>query len=312
MRVLPGVALVLLGVAAAGWLALPPDRGTVAHSRTERASAMPVLNVNRRGTGFVARGSVPDTGTLSRLQAEGVTGLRLASGAPDAAWTQAVLAGLTGLRHLEVGQFELRDRRLSFLGTATTPVEGAALEHAVTAALPSGFTATYALGFRDDLQPVAYRVHYDVVGGTDLVGKLPVGTSATDIAHALGLDDLDDGAQVAVQGAQGAPSPALAVLRDWLGVVETLDVTVDADSTHVRMSLGAAWDLEAVHQELALGLPDKASPSAEKPLSVITPMRSRVVNLRRSVIAVPRPRLDAHGTSHPHTRPHTRPDRVRR
>lgn len=234
-----------------------PDAGPVALA--EGLGPLPyVLNVNLRRGGFVARGTVPDATVQAALAAEGVSGPRLLAGPVAPGWQAAALAGLAGLRRLEVGQFELRGRALSVLGTARTPDGAQAAEAAVLAALPVGYTAAFTLDVLDDLTPPAYRLSYAVERGVALSGKLPVGIAGGDVARALGIADLDNGAETALEGPPGALSPVFAVLRDWLARVETLEVQVAPGGTSVALGLGRGWSPEAVRAALAPLLPGVA------------------------------------------------------
>ncbi|WP_417626961.1 hypothetical protein [Pararhodobacter aggregans] len=250
--------VLVLGASALAW-GVWPGQGEARQARDQNPVAtrpLPYgLNVNLRGARFVARGTVPDEAVLSALAAEGVSGPRVLAGPPAPDWGTAALAGVAGLRQLTVGQFELRDRVLSFLGTARTPVEAEALRRAVLAALPVGYEARFTLAVQDDLTPPAYQIAYAVETGVTLSGKLPVGIGGGDVARALGIADLDDGSETALEGAPGLLSPALGALRDWLPRAETLEIRVDPGATSVTLGLGRGWDLEAARQTLALAVP---------------------------------------------------------
>lgn len=251
MRPVILLMMLALGAAAPG---LPTSRGGTLLAESPAPPLPYVLNINIRRGGFVARGVVPGE-VLAALEAEGVQGPRRLEGPPAPDWDRAALAGVAGLRLLMVGQLELRDRLLSILGTARTPVEAEALRRAVLAALPTGYEAHFTLAVADDLTPPAYRLTYAVETGVTLSGKLPVGIGAADVARALGIADLDDGSETALEGAPGTLAPAVAVLRDWLPRVETLDLSVTEAGSALTLGLGRGWDPEAVRAALAPALP---------------------------------------------------------
>ncbi|MBN8292363.1 hypothetical protein JI664_10340 [Rhodobacter sp. NTK016B] len=221
-----------------------------------------ILNIARSDQGLHARGVVPSRAAQDRLAARGISGVTLASGAPDAAWIDAALAAVTGAEGLLAGQAELRDRQLVVLGTVLTPVEGAALQQAVRAALPEGYAPRFELSYRDDLTLPAYRLHYDPVSGPWLDGKLPVGVGPGDVAAALGLEDIDTGADRAQLGEPEELTPVIAALRPWLPRVAVLDVRVAADSVRVEAGFGPGADLARSEADLHAAL-DAVAPGAE-------------------------------------------------
>ncbi len=117
-------------------------------------------------------------------------------------------------------------------------------------ALPEGYAASVDLEYLDDGTPPAYSLHFGATGGTWLEGKLPVGVSGMDVAAALGLNTIDDGANVALTGEPGAVAPVFAALAMWLPEMETLDVRVAADSTEVTAGFGAGADLDLLRAGL--------------------------------------------------------------
>ncbi|MCW1932444.1 OmpA family protein [Pararhodobacter zhoushanensis] len=213
-----------------------------------------VLHVARRGGVLTTRGSVPSDAAQAMLQGEGVDGLTLAAGAPDAHWPEAAMAGLGGLNALEEGHFDLTGRSLSLLGLARTSAEEQAAHAAVADILPEGYDFIAAIDVLDDGTPPAYQLHYTAEAGPWLQGKLPLGVSAGDVAAALGLEDIDDGARVALLGEPGQVSPVVSALASWLGEVETLDVAVSPGGTVVDAGFGAGADLDLLGAALGADL----------------------------------------------------------
>jgi len=203
---------------------------------------------------LTAEGVLPDESVQAWLRGFFVDGPVLAAGAPDRLWGAALQAGIDGLMRLDQGRLSLIGRDLVLIGIAATPPAGAEVEQAVRAALPEGYSARFELTFRDDGSPPAYRLRYAADTGPWLEGKLPVGTSAGDVAAALGLADIDDGASVALMGEPGAVSPVLAALAPWLPEIETLEVSVAPEGTRVLAGFGAGADMELLGAALGADL----------------------------------------------------------
>ncbi len=203
---------------------------------------------------LTAEGVLPDESVQAWLRGFFVDGPVLAAGAPDRLWGAALQAGIDGLMRLDQGRLSLIGRDLVLIGIAATPPAGAEVEQAVRAALPEGYSARFELTFRDDGSPPAYRLRYAADTGPWLEGKLPVGTSAGDVAAALGLADIDDGATVALMGEPGAVSPVLAALAPWLPEIETLEVSVAPEGTRVLAGFGAGADMELLGAALGADL----------------------------------------------------------
>lgn len=208
------------------------------------------LDATWRDGVLVAEGDVPTEAAQMALAAQGAEGLILAAGAPDAQWARAAGAGIAALRQLTGGHLVVSGRALTLDGIARTPVEGDALRATLQGALPEGYAASVDLEYLDDGTPPAYSLHFGATGGTWLEGKLPVGVSGMDVAAALGLNTIDDGANVALTGEPGAVAPVFAALAMWLPEMETLDVRVAADSTEVTAGFGAGADLDLLRAGL--------------------------------------------------------------
>ena len=213
-----------------------------------------LIQVEWRDGVLAARGTAPNAAAQAMFEALGLGELPLAAGAPDAFWPVAAASGLAGLRLLDSGQMEVSGQHLRMAGLARTPVEGEAARAALAENFPEGYDAVLEFSYLDDGTPPAYALHYTAAAGPWLQGKLPMGVSADDVAAALGLEDLDNGAEVALMGAPGQVSPVMAALRPWLPEVETLDVSVDPDGTLVDAGFGAGADLDLLSAALGADL----------------------------------------------------------
>ena len=213
-----------------------------------------LIQIEWRDGALAARGTAPTGTAQAMFAALGLGELPLAAGAPDALWPVAAASGLAGLRLLDSGQVELSGQHLRLAGVARTPVEGEAARAALVENFPQGYDAVLELAYLDDGTPPAYALHYAAGTGPRLQGKLPPGVSADDVALALGLETLDNAADVALMGEEGQVSPVMAALRPWLPEVETLDVAVDPDGTLVDAGFGAGADLDLLSAALGADL----------------------------------------------------------
>ncbi|GAB4269623.1 MAG: hypothetical protein Kow0013_21310 [Pararhodobacter sp.] len=208
-------------------------------------------------------GHAPSEAALASLNGLGAEGLTLASGAPDERWGDAAGQGLAALRQLEEGALAIVDRRLSVVGIARTPDEGAAVRRLLDG-LPEGYQADLGLQYLDDGSPAAYTLHYSASAGAWLDGKLPVGVTGAALAEALGLPSIDNGASQALIGPEGTLPEVVARLRPWLPELEALDIAVSPDGTEVTVGFGAGADLELLAAELAAVLGDEIALSVSR------------------------------------------------
>lgn len=151
-------------------------RGRLRHSfETVPPMAPFMLDVTRTGDGLHWSGGVPTEAMRAGLRrdfGEGVAALTLASGAPDAAWGDAVHAGVRALAELETGHLRIAAREITLAGKALTPDEArrAAL---LLADLPDGYAARQDVSVRDDGSPLRLIAsRRDGAKGT-LSAKLP-------------------------------------------------------------------------------------------------------------------------------------------
>lgn len=213
-----------------------------------------VIQVEWRDGALAAGGNAPSAAAQRMFHDLGLGDLPLAAGAPDALWPVAAASGVAGLRQLVSGQMELSGTHLRLAGLARTPAEGEAARAALAATFPAGYDAELEFSYQDDGTPPAYALHLTAAAGPWLEGKLPLGTSAGEVASALGLADLDNGADVALTGTPGAISPVFAALRPWLAEVETLDVSVGPEGTLVDAGFGQGADLDLLSAALGADL----------------------------------------------------------
>lgn len=97
--------------------------------------------------GISLSGFVPDEATKTALadQAQALFGGQvnddtiIARGAPDAAWGEAVAAGLAQLPNVTNGELAVEDTTISIMGSLASESDAAALESALLAALPEGY-----------------------------------------------------------------------------------------------------------------------------------------------------------------------------
>ena len=132
-------------------------RGRLRHSFEILPPMAPFkLDVTLNGDGLHWSGGIPTEAVRAGLRrdfGEGVAALTLASGAPDAAWGDAVHAGMRALAELETGHLRIVAREITLTGQALTPdeVRRVAL---LLGDLPEGYVARQDVSVRDDGSPL--------------------------------------------------------------------------------------------------------------------------------------------------------------
>ncbi|WP_292023658.1 OmpA family protein [Maritimibacter sp. UBA3975] len=167
--------------------------------RVVRADGVDVLPVAAPYETALAKGtdgSLAMTGTApSAAQAEvaaaggalGAMELPLASGAPEG-WSDIVTAGAGALEPLNEGSFALTGGKVILSGKAQTPDEAKAATTAISD-LPDGIDPVTAI---DVIDPgvVAFELTFDAGEGLSVFGTVPETLQPTDMAEALGFDEI--------------------------------------------------------------------------------------------------------------------------
>ena len=124
-------------------------------------------------------GVVPSNSARTALMAalpDAQTDLRLAAGAPDAAFADVAGAVIAAMQPMISGEMTLSGAALSISAFAPTPAEADSLQ-AVLEGLPSPYVADATIEVRDDGTP--FRLFADLSAGQiTAAGKVPNGTDA--------------------------------------------------------------------------------------------------------------------------------------
>ncbi|HHS89411.1 MAG TPA: hypothetical protein ENJ26_03500, partial [Rhodobacteraceae bacterium] len=127
-----------------------------------------------------------------------MTDLRLAAGAPDEAWIDAVSLGLSALDRLEEGELVVSDRSLSLSGKAATPVEVEQVDELLSD-LPAGYSATL------DITPLLEIASpFELKATKNEMGLQAAGVAPSEDARAALLSEVGEAAG-AFELAAGAP-----------------------------------------------------------------------------------------------------------
>lgn len=171
------------------------------------------------------------------------------------AFTTNAAAGTRALELMERGTLQVTGQDITLLGTAASPQVGAAMDRALANAA-DGTTITRDLTYLDDGSPAAWTLTYAAATGAQLVGRLPVGLSADDISHSLGMAQIGGTPTQAVEdGNVGDSLATLQIVAAYLPEIETMTYARQDNLSVLELVLSPGVDLDLVASDLAERLP---------------------------------------------------------
>ncbi len=178
----------------------------------------------------------------------------------DAGFDAKARAGLASLAMLERGYMQIENNLLTVRGDARTPAEKAKAEEAL-----GGLGDVVAINALDDGKAPRFTADYRKGASATLIGKLPEGVSASDVAGSLGLASFDSSA---TEGMMDTDQPVLDQLGKLASAVPQVDYLIftggDIDP-QIEMGASEGVDYNAL----------KAGVLADFPTAIVNPAPER-------------------------------------
>ena len=218
------------------------------------------MQISRDADGSLsAVGVLPSDAARTALNNAAFDDVPLASGMPDAAWVDALQAGLIALGQLGDGQITLTNRTLTLEGAARVPADFDEMLLAIEA-LPAGYTFENQVTVMDDGEPLRLSMTL-MDGAVDATGKFPADMQPDEVTEGFDIREQFDVTQSVFLAADPDwPDVARVGMEALAGLIEA-DLVVEEGALRIAGVGSPAGIAQA--QSLMDGLPDTYSVSTE-------------------------------------------------
>lgn len=218
-----------------------------------------VFNGKKSADGISFEGNVPTSKARLEFAAKlGTAKLHRAAGMPDSDWPRVVFQGVSALKMIREGDFELSGRTLTMTGKVLDRAAERELRRSL-ALLPHGYRARFNLETMDDGTPAQITLDFHAEEGARVSGKAPSGLATIHLAGALGLSKLGGKIDASPRGGKAPIAAKLKTIAPWLPMFERLMVKAGENNTVIiDGELISGSDIELVREELTRAFGDTA------------------------------------------------------
>lgn len=227
------------------------------------------ITATKTPEGISISGHVPSEAiraTLKDHMEDGANDLVLSSGAPDARWVEAVIAGFNGLKQLNSGEVKISDRYLELNGIAQTQKEADAATGFLDR-LPEGYSGRQKFTIVDDGKPPAIIVSWDANIGLHVRGKAPKGLTPQMVADALGVTSVSGKFTQSQDGNGDKILEQLGAVAGYLTEIDQFSFESGTSHSDLLYQFARGVDAELVHAALHETSPSLALSILEEPAS---------------------------------------------